>query len=383
MINQTTAPTMNQLMFPHRDKSDNKVAEQSIKPHSGSMSSESSQKMLNDKIIDAVDEVLQKNKAAAIRTLDSKDYTPEAVSNRILSYVQAAISRADTRNSNGSEILAQARQGIKRGFQDAENILASLNALSGKIAENVQKTFDLVQNGLDETGSPSITQRQTSYSSNQSQSFSLDITTGDGDVVTLNLQKSQSSSAYQAQLQSTRSNTTISEFNFSSNSNVEFSVQGTLDEEELVAIKELLNNSKNIADQFFKGDAGAAFEAGLGLGFNSSQLTGFSLSLDQSSQIETQAYREVSGFTEYVDHSRPPAELANLLTPIHDIAKSLESTLFNAASSTSFKESDVENLFSYFSQTDDAHRAMINQLESLSGKPFENMAHDIISEITS
>jgi len=387
MINHTTAPTLNQHLYPHKDKSDNKVAEHSGKTQSGSLSPETSQKVLNEKLVDSIDKVLQKNRAAPIRTLNPQDYTPKAVSDRILNYVQDAIDRAETRGDSRSALLAEARQGVKRGFQDAENILSSLNALSGKIAENVQRTFDLIQGGLDKLGqsNPAQVQHSTSLESiehSSSRSLSLDITTNDGDIVSLSLEKNQSTGNYSAQIQNGQTSAAVSEFSFESSSSFSFAVQGVLDKGESKAIEELLSSVKGVADQFFKGNAGAAFEAGLNLGFNTSELTSFSLNLDQNqTQSVTQAYREVSSFGDSRDSSRPPIDLENLLKPIHDFAKSLESTLFNAANSNKFENNAVENMFSFFAKAEETHRAMIEQLESLSGKPIESITHDIISQI--
>jgi len=389
MINHTTAPTLNQHFYPHKDKSDNKIAEHSGNTQSGSLSPESSQKVLNEKLIDSIDKVLQKNRAAPIRTLDPQDYTPKAVSDRILNYVQDAIDRAETRGDSRNELLTQAKQGIQRGFQDAKNILSSLNALSGKIAENVQRTFDLIQGGIDKLNQSPTTQVQHSASLEStkhsfSQSLSLDITTNDGDVVTLSLQKNQSTGGYSAQVQNGQSSAAISEFSFESSSHFSFAVQGVLDEGESKAIEALLGDVKGVADQFFEGNAGAAYEAGLNLGFNTSELTSFSLNLDQNqTQSVTQAYREVSSFGESLDSSRPPIDLENLLKPIHDFTKSLESTLLNAENSNKFENNAVEDMFNFFAKAEETHRAMIEQLESLNGKAFENITQDIISQIKS
>jgi len=386
MINHVTSTTNYQHLYPHKDRSDNKLAEHKDKlEQRGSLSSETSQKVLNDKLENAIDRVLQKNQAAASRATDSHDYTPKSVSKHILNYIQDAIDRVEARGGNGQVVLAQARQGVKRGFQEAENLLTSLNALSGKIAESVHNTFELIQGGLDRleksmTHAP-VTEQVSFEGAKHSiqQSLSLDIKTQDGDIVTLNLAKSESSSAYQAQIHNGNSTTTVKEFQFSSNSQFEFTVQGNLDEGEMEAIEKLLSDVKGVSDQFFEGDASAALEAGLGLGFNTSEIAGFSLNLKHNqTQSAAQAYREISGFG---DHSQPPTQLDNLLNPIHDFAKTLEGTLLNAADSALFDEDAVENAFSFFSKSNEAHEAMIQQLEKLSGLSFDDMAHDLISQI--
>ena len=387
MINHTTAPVLNQLLYPHKDRSDNKIAEHTSKGLSGSLSSETSQKVLNEKLVKAIDKVLQKNRAAPARTLDAQDFAPKAVADRILNYIQDAISRVEARGGNSTELMNQARQGVSQGFKDAKNILTSLNALSGTIAKNIQKTFDLIHGGLDKISheKPAPVQHNTTQhvvKQSSSQSLSLDIKTADGDTVTLKLQKNQSTNAYQAQIQNGQNSTTINEFSFDDSSSFSFAVQGVLDAGESEAIKELLSNVKDVATEFFNSNASAAYEAGLSLGYDSRELTRFSLSLNENQSV-TQAYREVSGYSDAMDQTRPSVNLENLLKPIHDFAKSLETTLFNTENTKSFTSDAVENTFNFFSQIEKSHKDVIQQLESLSGKPFESVTHDIISQIKS
>ena len=387
MMNNIAAIGFNQSLYP-QNKSANlrgiEKSDESRQNQHNALSSADSQKVLSDKVIDSLDKVLKKSDAAPIRSLDNHEYTPKAVSERILGFIQDAINRVEARGGDRSSLLEQARQGVKQGFQDAENILSSLNALSGKIADGIQNTFNLVQAGLDGMGSTAVRESVSleSTKQTQTQSLNLEIKTKDGDLLTLNLQKSQSSENYQAQIINAKTNTNISEFNFNSTSKMEFSVQGSLDKAEIEAIKELLADVKGVADQFFKGNTSAAMKAGFGLGYDSKELTSFSLNLNQSqTQSVTQAYQEVSSYREFADNSRPPIALNNLLSPIQDFAKSLESALFNAENSGKFESNSVENLFNFFSQSDDAHQAMVKQLESLSGKSFEKITSDIISRL--
>ena len=289
MINHITNQTNYQHLYPHKDRSDNKIAEQTNKlEQSGSLSSETSQKVLNDKLEKAVDRVLQKNQAAAARPAETHDFTPKSVSKHILNFIQNAIDRVEARGGNGAAILAQARQGGKKGFHDAKNVLSSLNALSGKIAEGVNETYELIQGGLDgieKSLAPPPASKQISFESESQrfqQSLSLDIKAQDGDIVTLNLEKNQSNSTYRAQIIKDNSSLEISEFKFNSSSEFEFAIQGSLDQGEIEAIEKLLAEVKGVSDQFFDGDTSAALEAGLGLGFNTNELAGFSLNLNHS-----------------------------------------------------------------------------------------------------
>jgi len=387
MINQIPSATFNQLVDPNRDRALGKLPDQSSNNSSEnktSLSNESAQRILNEKIVDKLDKVLQKNQSDGIRTLNKNDYTPSAVATRILAFVQEAVDRASSRGGNTSEVIEQAKEGIKKGFKDAENILKSLNALSGEIAEGVQKTYHEIQNGIKKiaNGEQFMPVESHSFSTANSQSKSLDlqIKTNDGDIVTITL----SESSYQKQ--SSKSNNGESfDKSVSSESNSEFtlSVEGKLDKEELAAIEKLLSDVKTVTNEFYQGDTNAAFKAGLKLGFESEELTSFSLALNQTQTIsQTQAYQEVSNFNNQTPSNYSPAEMSNLLNPIKSFLHSLESTINNANENHLFSESkqDIGKLFNFFSQNDDTNRSSQAEFESLSGTSLEKITNDLISK---
>ena len=82
------------------------------------------------------------------------DVSPEATADRIVSLSTAFFGKY--RESNPEKDLATALQdftkliggGIEKGFAEARTILDGLGVLQGDIASNVDKTFALVQTGL-------------------------------------------------------------------------------------------------------------------------------------------------------------------------------------------------------------------------------------------
>lgn len=82
------------------------------------------------------------------------DVSPEATADRIVSQSTAFFDKY--RSSNPQKDFATALQdftkliggGIEKGFAEARNILDGLSVLQGDIASNIDKTFDLVQAGL-------------------------------------------------------------------------------------------------------------------------------------------------------------------------------------------------------------------------------------------
>ncbi|MES2152431.1 MAG: DUF5610 domain-containing protein [Pseudomonadota bacterium] len=93
--------------------------------------------------------------ADAIQHAVSQDNTPEGTAGRIVS-LSTAFYQA-YRQQHGGEDEATTRQnfidtirgGVERGFKEARDILSGLQVLQGDIAGNIDKTYALVQQGLD------------------------------------------------------------------------------------------------------------------------------------------------------------------------------------------------------------------------------------------
>ena len=85
---------------------------------------------------------------------DGIDFSPEATSDRILSFPTSFFDSYRAKNSSMSDTEALDSyvgiigKAIDKGFGEAREILSSLNVLNGSIKENVDKTYDLIQEGL-------------------------------------------------------------------------------------------------------------------------------------------------------------------------------------------------------------------------------------------
>jgi hypothetical protein len=83
------------------------------------------------------------------------DVSPEATAERIVNLSTALFDRYSEVHSdkNENEVFSRfmnvIREGIEQGFQEARDILSGLNVLEGSIKENVDKTYELVQQKLD------------------------------------------------------------------------------------------------------------------------------------------------------------------------------------------------------------------------------------------
>lgn len=394
MINDITSAGLMQFNPTLRGRSDAHVENQVSKPsHGTALTNEASQRILNDSIIEKLDKVLQKNGAESVRTLDHANYTPDAVSKRILSYVQDAINRAGARGENQQKMLEQAKAGINQGFKEAENILTSLNALSGAIAENVKKTYELIQNGMSEVVNKlqnyNAENPQTNFSSSftershsVSQSLDLEIQTREGDTLKVSLSRNEHTGEYTAHVKRPNGEAAAYEKTYELSSNFSMQVAGDLDADELVAIEEVLVGVQGVANEFFNGNAESALEMGMNLGYDSSEIAAFSLSLNenQNSRV-TRAYEEVSqiGGGSGTNHDA----LVNLLKPVQGFMNSFGKTLGKAEASGMFNDakSNIINLLEYFGKSDKQHASALDSLEAKAGAPFQNIANDLLSQL--
>jgi len=395
MINQITSTALRHqdTSQPSRSDVSGAVSEKNIQPTT-TFSPQSGLKIVNDNVIDSIDKELAKTDAKSVRELDANDFTPESVAKGILGFVQDAISRARARGQSTDGMLEQAKIGIENGFTEAKNILTSLNALSGQIAEGVQQTYNLIQNGLQQLEAAGnnfdavkfdteVTQAAQVVKSS-SQSFELSLKTQDGDDIKISVSQSHSFQGYSASISKGNETTSLSGFDSISSGNFELQVSGNLDKAEVKAIEELLSDVKNISDKFFDGNTSAAFEAGLSLGFNTQEIASVALELNESQTVAaSRAYREVSGFGDG-SQGISTAQLESIARPAHDFMALLQDSIDKTSNNDLLKATSpqsVGDLFNYFSREDSNHTAQLNKLEALAGTPFENITSQLLSAL--
>ncbi|MCK5663238.1 MAG: DUF5610 domain-containing protein, partial [Thiotrichaceae bacterium] len=112
----------------------------------GILTPEKTQALLNREIADKLEQRF-KEEGIELKGLNADDFTPEKVSERILSFVSGHIL-GESDNEKQNELMAQAREGIEQGFSEARDILESLEVLNGQVKTDIDSTYDLIQQGL-------------------------------------------------------------------------------------------------------------------------------------------------------------------------------------------------------------------------------------------
>lgn len=203
-----------------------------------------------------------------------------------LGHVQAPATTDDV----ADETLSAAKQVVAESPSTAAQSLVSFRAKveqaaiyareaigSGDDADEIDDVVAKVGEGLDELENEVANYRESSASvlsvdTRSKQRSSIQIRTQEGDIVRFSLKRVDSMSATDVAYADGEMSVTSTEVSVSSRSRMMMSVEGDLNEAELAAIQNVFAQAEMIADEFFDGDIGAAFNVAQGFEFDTEQL---------------------------------------------------------------------------------------------------------------
>jgi hypothetical protein len=247
---------------------------------------------------------------------DANEFSPEKVAGRILDFIGLAVARAVPGEQEA--VLAKARKGVEQGFREAREILESLPVLNGDIANNVDDTYARVLAGLDAmagTAPVAATTSQslvTASSRGITQSGEVQIETAEGDLVTVSFSSVSAQSRISVAAETEDGSVVgVARASYYS-SQLSYSVEGDLNEDEQAAIDELLKRVDKISDRFFAGNVQAAFQQASHLNIDGEQIASFSLSLEQRSvQAAVSQYQSTQSNSSVPTGTQVLADYAN------------------------------------------------------------------------
>src|SRR5690606_7786600 len=219
-----------------------------------------------------------------------------------------AAAGADT--AKLESLLAQAREGVEKGFAEARKILDGMGVLKGKVAEDIDATYDKIQEGLkglqSEYGKApanagervAVAARSERFAA-KAETFDMQVTTRDGDRLRISIVSASASWSQSSVAAASSGNGSVASASSSSGSlqigawRVE--VEGELDDEERAALEDLFKQVQDISNDFYSGNLSGAFDRALQLKMDGSQLASMSLQLTQTSVRQaTDAYGAVA-----------------------------------------------------------------------------------------
>lgn len=255
----------------------------------------------------------------------------EDVAKTMLDHVTRGLESLKSQGADPERLqqrLDAAKEGIARGYKEAEQQLKDLGLLDDDLSGEIQKGKDLISAGIadieagiqglaapDSEEAPEsngnllqgVSGGQISSQFRNENSFSLEVVTRDGDRVNVSFSQVHQSSAFAA----TDGQNSVFASSTQSGFLWQLDVEGDLDEGEQEALSALLQDVEQLSNSFFSGDLGSALEQATELGFDGNELASLSLNLRQTSfSSVTQAYNSVQ-----------PAQLPT--SELNDLAGSL------------------------------------------------------------
>ncbi len=173
--------------------------------------------------------------------------------------------------------------GVPPAVPEAPGLLGAVAGSSDRTLDSNLKNVKVLLETLERTTltyehlakSKRTSDSEVGYRASQERSFTLNLKTQDGDTVTLAIQSSNTrTGAVGASGAFGTSMTAHDRF--------QFEVDGDLDEGELRAISDLLNDINKLATDFYQGDYADAIKQALSLNFDSSELSAFELNIQES-----------------------------------------------------------------------------------------------------
>jgi len=246
----------------------------------------------------------------------AEDFAPGKVAERVLGFIGG---RLESAKADGADITAlqkmydQAAKGVEKGFEEARKILDGMGVLKGKVAADIDETWQRIQSGMQDIAqrllpdaSGGVSNEGVSLSASasrlvaQSQTFDLEVTTREGDRLRISIaQASASRSDSQVRASSGEQGSQVSVSSQSSQLQIgawQVEVQGDLNDAERESLQDLLGQVQDLAGDFYAGDRQGAFDRALALKMDGSQLASMALNLTQTSVRQvTETYGRVSG----------------------------------------------------------------------------------------
>lgn len=240
-------------------------------------------------------------------------FSPEKVASVVLGFIGQRLEREEAAGADPAKLQAlmtQARDGVEKGFAEARKILDGLGVLQGKVAADIDDTYQRIQDGLGDLGKrfdpvalEAAGNTRVAASSERTaavaQTFEMAVTTRDGDRLRISIAQA-SASWSQTRVAATSDGNAAASVASRQSGSVQIgawqvSVEGELDEQERAALDKLFGQVQDLADKFYAGDLAGAFDRAMALDMDGEQLASMSLRLTQSSVRQaTDAYSAVA-----------------------------------------------------------------------------------------
>jgi len=182
--------------------------------------------------------------------------------------------------------ITPVRTAINDGFEESKNAIQQ----QGAFTSDLSKAFNKLQNRLDKL-LDKLAKLETSTSAqyqefSQSSDTSIQIKTKDGDLVNINVSKNSHENYFSGSVIDNMFAANAHSYNSINSSELTYSVQGELDEDELDAIDKLVAGIRDSVHKFNKDDMESALASVKNIEFNNEELEAFSFSSKTTTELK-------------------------------------------------------------------------------------------------
>jgi hypothetical protein len=311
-----------------------------------------------------------------------------AVVDNVMKFVENRVRLAEADGASDDELegmLDAARSGVESGFSQAREQIEALEKMNKPLGERIDQAESGIYERIDQlqevvlppkekergvideiqTSSRDLAPRKSESASyvkayqRNSESFQFELTTQDGDTVKIFASSDQSYYAEGLRARGEGGSIRYAGAELSSQFGYRLSVEGDLDEQELLAIEDLLNQVNELSEEFYNGDLDTAFSMALEINSDPSEIAKFSLNLSQQSvtAVESGYYRSSPGY----QSAGLPRGLAE---PLADFASGVRDAMENANRFSQSREL-LDSLFDKFDTEQRMSQLLSPLLEAL------------------
>ncbi|MGE6791847.1 DUF5610 domain-containing protein [Pseudomonas guineae] len=243
----------------------------------------------------------------------ANDFSPEKVAGRILGFIEQRLQSEQAAGADTAKLqkfLDQAREGVEKGFAEARKILDGMGVLQGKVASDIDDTYQKIQDGFSGLsqrfnpdaalveGSSSIAAYSERFAA-QAETFEMSVTTRDGDRLRISIAQASANWSQSGVVASSNGQGSSAVASSQSGSLQigawQISVEGELDDEERGALEKLFGQVQELSNKFYAGDLSGAFDRAMALEMDGEQLASMSLRLTQTTVRQaTDTYSSVA-----------------------------------------------------------------------------------------
>lgn len=241
-------------------------------------------------------------------------FSPEKVASAVLGFIEQRLHREAAAGADPAKLqglMTQARDGVEKGFAEARKILDGMGVLQGKVAADIDDSYQRIQEGLGDlgkrfdpvaleaAGSTPVAASSERFAA-VAQTFEMAVTTRDGDRLRISVAQASANWSH-SRVAATSNGGVVALVASSQSGSVQIgawqvSVEGELDEQERAALDKLFAQVQDLSAKFYAGDLAGAFDRAMALELDGEQLASMSLRLTQSNVRQaSDAYSAVAG----------------------------------------------------------------------------------------